>query len=218
MGRGKIRTALVKFIGKEANSDELENLEVWLKDKKNTSKFDLYVKIHFLITFCMIDYDIDKAKKNIQRRIDRNRKEKGLVFFKRLSIAASIAVLIGFVYFHSTKTDSKAASPETIVGGSNSAVLTLGNGEQVTLEKGKEYQTAVASSNGEEIIYKKEERTQNLRPVKYHFLTIPRGDEFSMELPDGTKVRLNSESQLKYPTSFPEDKPRGVELVYGEAY
>jgi len=162
MGRGKIRTALVKFIGKEANSDELENLEVWLKDKKNTSKFDLYVKIHFLITFCMIDYDIDKAKKNIQRRIDRNRKEKGLVFFKRLSIAASIAVLIGFVYFHSTKTDSKAASPETIVGGSNSAVLTLGNGEQVTLEKGKEYQTAVASSNGEEIIYKKEERTQNL--------------------------------------------------------
>ncbi len=166
----------------------------------------------------MTDYDTDKAKKNIQRRIDRNRKEKRLVFFKRLSIAATIAVLIGFVFFHSTKTDSKVSSPVTIIGGSNNAVLTLQNGEQVTLEKGKIFQTAEASSNGKEIIYKRNEHTQKLRPVKYHFLTIPRGGEFFMELPDGTKVRLNSESQLKYPTSFLEDKPRVVELVYGEAY
>jgi ferric-dicitrate binding protein FerR (iron transport regulator) len=49
-------------------------------------------------------------------------------------------------------------------------------------------------------------------------LTIPRGGQFFIELSDGTKVWLNSESQLKYPVNFREGELREVELVYGEAY
>ena len=37
-------------------------------------------------------------------------------------------------------------------------------------------------------------------------------------LSDGTKVWLNSDSRLKYPTKFKEGESRMVELVYGEAY
>jgi ferric-dicitrate binding protein FerR (iron transport regulator) len=39
-----------------------------------------------------------------------------------------------------------------------------------------------------------------------------------MTLSDGTKVWLNSETQLKYPVSFTDSESRQVELVYGEAY
>ena len=39
-----------------------------------------------------------------------------------------------------------------------------------------------------------------------------------MILSDGTKVWLNSESQLKYPVAFNDGETRQVELVYGEAY
>ncbi|WP_396187505.1 FecR family protein, partial [Flavobacterium sp.] len=35
---------------------------------------------------------------------------------------------------------------------------------------------------------------------------------------DGTKVWLNSETQLKYPVAFTDGATRQIELVYGEAY
>lgn len=214
----KISKALVKFIGKEANVQELEALEIWLKDEQNEPKFNLYVKLHLLTIFCMKDFDTDKAKKEIQRRVDRNRKGKRLVLYKGLGMAASIALLIGFALFHPFKKTDGLPSSEKTGSESNNAVLTLENGEQVTLEKGTKYQTDDASSNGEKITYKGNDAHQKPSSLKYHYLTIPRGSEFSLELPDGTKVRLNSESQLKYPLSFPENEKRVVELVYGEAY
>lgn len=59
---------------------------------------------------------------------------------------------------------------------------------------------------------------KNKTAIDYNTLTIPRGGQFYVELSDGTKVWLNSASQLKYPVTFGDDKPRSVELLYGEAY
>lgn len=67
------------------------------------------------------------------------------------------------------------------------------------------------------MVYQKE-ATAKTAEVLYNYLTIPRGGQFFVELSDGTKVWLNSESKLKYPVHFIEGKPRNVELVYGEAY
>jgi len=82
------------------------------------------------------------------------------------------------------------------------------------LVKGKTSVIKNATSTGEEIIYQPTANSQ----ISYNYLTIPRGGEYKITLPDGTKVWLNSESQLKYPVSFTEGTPRKVELVYGEAY
>lgn len=50
----------------------------------------------------------------------------------------------------------------------------------------------------------------------YQLLTIPRGGEFGMVLPDGSRVWLNSESELRFPLQFTA-KQRKVFLT-GEAY
>lgn len=52
--------------------------------------------------------------------------------------------------------------------------------------------------------------------VEIHVLSTPRGQDFKLELADGTTVWLNSESCIEYPTSF-TGKERVVRL-YGEAY
>jgi ferric-dicitrate binding protein FerR (iron transport regulator) len=102
--------------------------------------------------------------------------------------------------------------------GTDKATLTLEDGTNVTLEKGTQFQTPNATSNGEEIIYETEDRRPKTEDVAYNTLTIPRGGQFSITLADGTQVWLNSESQLKYPVSFTDGETRQVELVYGEAY
>ncbi len=47
-------------------------------------------------------------------------------------------------------------------------------------------------------------------------MTTPRGGQYQLVLPDGTKVWLNSASSIIYPTAF-VGKERNVEIT-GEAY
>src|SRR3546814_20797672 len=50
----------------------------------------------------------------------------------------------------------------------------------------------------------------------YNTIHTPRGGKYQVRLPDGTRVWLNAESQLRYPVSF-GDAERRVELS-GEGY
>jgi hypothetical protein len=84
------------------------------------------------------------------------------------------------------------------------------------LEKGKSYESKNANSNGESLVYQDKESKE--KAIAYNFLTIPRGGQFFVQLSDGTKVWLNSESKLKFPVTFKPGESREVELVYGEAY
>ncbi len=53
-------------------------------------------------------------------------------------------------------------------------------------------------------------------PVAEHTLSVPRGGEYTLVLPDGTTVILNADSKLVYPNRF-TGAERNVELT-GEAY
>src|SRR5690606_12693639 len=53
-------------------------------------------------------------------------------------------------------------------------------------------------------------------PAGFHTIRTPRGGVYTVTLPDGSLVRLNAATTLRYPTSFSGDT-RDVE-VNGEAY
>ena len=55
-----------------------------------------------------------------------------------------------------------------------------------------------------------------VREERYNTLRVPRGGEYMLELSDGTKVWLNSDSELRFPVTFVGDR-RSVEIE-GEAY
>jgi ferric-dicitrate binding protein FerR (iron transport regulator) len=52
--------------------------------------------------------------------------------------------------------------------------------------------------------------------LTYNTVTTPRGRQFSLVLPDGSRIWLNAASSIKFPTAF-TGKERRVELA-GEAY
>lgn len=143
-----------------------------------------------------------------------------------MGVAASIVLLVGAAFFKWGGSEPKVeveqrVAPKVIEAGSNKAVLTLANGNQVALEKGKKYQDGKVKSDGSELVYAKTAATEaknNEKKLKYNYLTIPRGGQFFVELSDGTQVWLNSDSKLKYPVEFQKNETRRVELEYGEAY
>ncbi|MDO5979837.1 FecR family protein [Flavivirga spongiicola] len=209
-----------KYINDECSIEEIQLLEAFLDSYQDKNNIWTELKMGKENVFKIESWS------RIESQINKAQKKKGNLFRPYLKYVAA-AVLIGILatsYFIRDKfvnndienTTPTIVNTNIIVPGTDKATLTLEDGSQVALGKGSSFQTQNASSNGEEIIY--EVAKQNAKEVVYNYLTIPRGGQFFVKLSDGTKVWLNSESQLKFPVSFIDGETRNVELVYGEAY
>ncbi|SDL39027.1 FecR family protein [Kriegella aquimaris] len=220
----EIENVIVKFLNQEANHSELEKLEDLLKNDEGVKVFNNFVKIQYLSTLSMTEYDVNKAKEIIKTRLKKDKRVRRLNFFKKMAVAASFMLMVGMAFYlsydtYQVQSPDGGKQPHLILTGTDKAVLTLENGDEVALEKGKKYQNERVRSNGEELVYADKAESDIVETEQfYNYLTIPRGGQFFVKLSDGTEVWLNSETKLKYPVKFKEGVTRSVELEYGEAY
>ena len=217
----KIQIILVKYLSKEANIDEIEELDRWLIKKENISIFNSYVQTDYFTSIFMTKYDLQMAKSKIHSRIRLIERRNKLERYKKIAFAASIILLVGVSLFNQFYFNETIIIKDPIVIGTDKAVLTLENGDQVILEKGQKFQNKTVNSDGKELTYTIKNRSSSNsknEKIASNFLTIPRGGQFSLNLEDGTKVLLNSDSKIKYPVKFIKGKNRQVELLYGEAF
>ncbi len=217
----KIQIILVKYLSKEASIDEIEELDRWLIKQENISIFNSYVQTDYFTSIFMTKYDLQMAKSKIHNRIRLIERRNKLERYKKIAFAASIILLIGVSLFNQFYFNETIIINDPILIGTDKAVLTLENGDKVILEKGQKFQNKTVNSDGKELSYTiKNRSSSNFKNEKIasNFLTIPRGGKFSLNLEDGTKVLLNSDSKIKYPVKFINGKNRQVELLYGEAF
>ncbi|TSJ36580.1 DUF4974 domain-containing protein [Mucilaginibacter corticis] len=132
-----------------------------------------------------------------------------------IAIAASILLaLAAILYFYiksKPATDQIVKVENDLKPGTNGAILTLANGKKIVLEKTRvgAIASGINKSNDSLLTYNQPEE------IGQNILETPKGHQYSVVLPDGTKVWLNAASSLKYPTKFVSE--RIVELT-GEAY
>jgi hypothetical protein len=147
---------------------------------------------------------------------------------RRWMVAAAVLILLGgsalYIFSKSSpatpvaKTSLKSTDP--IHPGSNRAVLTLASGQQIVLDDahngvlGQQGKTQVIKLDSGRLAYNSG-GSENGTPL-YNTITTPRGGQYQITLPDETKVWLNAESSLRFPTAFTATE-RVVELT-GEAY
>lgn len=145
-----------------------------------------------------------------------------------LLIISSIAVVAYFIRkddkAHFEIAQSKIEQTIDVSPGRQSAILTLSNRKKIQLDGigqgilAIENGTSIEKTKDGKIIYDAvgADQAKNSTATTYNTITIPVGGQFTLKLPDGTMVWLNSSSSLTYPTIF-NGKTRSVELT-GEAY
>lgn len=153
------------------------------------------------------------------------------------SIAAILFVITAFgIYFWINRNlpepvmvkKENGFHKNEISPGGNKAILTLANGSKIILDNAKNGVLATQSgisirktANGQ-LIYDLSGGQHSTspsvtnQPEVYNTITTPRGGQYQLTLPDGSKVWLNAASSLKFPASF-TGQERNVELT-GEAY
>lgn len=165
--------------------------------------------------------------KVLHERIVAARKKPNRVM-KMVRYAAILILPLAVVAYVLLST-SKPTEPITVVRNQieeklsapvrKQPVLVLNDGSvlQLAREEGKREVTSNATSDGNELVYSKNDSPGNRVTVEYHTVMVPKGGEYHVVLADGTKVWFNEETELKYPVVFVGEK-REVYLKSGEVY
>ena len=149
------------------------------------------------------------------------------VYWQRWAAAVLLLIVAGGAWVLSTrglKGDKSSPSLngqlEDIAPGGNKAMLTLSNGHVIALDsslKGTLTQPGNVNLHASPGLLKYDPmQAAGSNDVAYNVLKTPKGGQYRLELPDGSRVWLNAASSLKFPTAF-VGKERRVELS-GEAY
>ncbi len=159
--------------------------------------------------------------------------------FTWMAAASFLIILMAGYYWHNHNPSGPQKTPaesntvqdykNDVAPGGNKAVLTLANGAKIVLDSAqngtlaRQGNSSVMKVDSGLLAYSQQSSAGNRQPVtgahpavQYNTLSTPRGGQYQLVLPDGSKVWLNAVSSIRYPTTFAE-KEREVEIT-GEAY
>jgi len=145
--------------------------------------------------------------------------------------AAVIVIAGGTAIWYTNQQNQKdqtklAVQTKDIGPGGDKAVLTLADGSKIVLDNAhngnlaQQGNTKIVKLDAGQLAYNTGKAGAGLLnhtgEMLYNTLTTPRGGQYQIVLPDGTKVWLNAASSIKFPTVF-VGATRSVEMT-GEAY
>lgn len=139
--------------------------------------------------------------------------------------ALLIFMSVGFYFFRLKQSQPVAISKKIdVIPGGNKAILTLADGSEIILDQvangrlAKQGNITINKASEGQLVYDASEsniNNDNAR-ITYNTISTPRGGQYHVILPDGSKVWLNSASSINFPTAF-NGNERNVTIT-GEAY
>ncbi|MBL7697793.1 MAG: FecR family protein [Chitinophagaceae bacterium] len=216
----------IKYLIERYNAGELSK-EEWSEFRSALSNE------HF---FTALSDDLAHTFAEIKSGETAESNERSRVFpllVKKWMWYAAAAVLIaisGVLYFSTDRKQTLPAVADTrtevplkhdIAPGANRAMLTLSDGTVIYLDSATagmlahEGSSVIRKTADGRIVYSPE-NAADAGKVMYNSMSTPRGGQYTLVLPDGSKVWLNAASSITYPTTFSGEE-RTVSIT-GEVY
>jgi len=174
----------------------------------------------------------DELKDRLFQEILRKEGIKSSAFIKKTAfIRAAAAILVvsllfaGYFMLNDSK-EAKTAKIETkndVSPGGNKAILTLADGRKISLSEGASAELVnragikiYKKSDGQLIYDLSSSGEEDINISGYNTIQTPAGGQYQVNLSDGTRVWLNSQSSIHFPIVF-NGGERKVSIT-GEAY
>lgn len=147
-------------------------------------------------------------------------------FLRRWGWAAAILIILGGAYLFTTNTNkekpviAEQSKNDDIVPGTNKALLTLSDGTIITLDSAangaiaQQGNASVIKTASGEIRY--DTKGEGQEKLVMNTMTTPKGGQYQLVLPDGSKIWLNAASSVTYPAFFAGNE-RKIKIA-GEIY
>ena len=215
---------LTKYLDGQCNAAETAELYAWLQASGSHRALLKTMQKEFQNAFSSqqeIPAEIsDRIETKLLQSITETKphtKIRTLWYYAAASIAAAVILFFILKQPAPQLTTAPAIAAASIAPGTNKAVLTLANGATVILDSAgnqviSQGATTVLQKNGQ-LQYASKASDD---AVVYNTLSVPRGGQFNIILPDGSHVWLNAASSLRYPTAF-KGKDRRVDIT-GQGY
>ena len=221
-----------KKINNTLSKEEDAEFSKWIEKKEHQLHYEKALK-YFKngSDFKNDEIDIESKWENFKSRLIESRSISkysskfitALAAGVTLLIVSTLCFLISTLFFlNSQQNNSPLISEAVVQPGKSKATLILDGGESYDLSQNNNFNilsgVTQISKKASKISYSndKSNNKASLSKETYHTLEVPRGGEYFIELSDGTKIWINSDSKLKYPVEF-MGQSRNIELI-GEAY
>lgn len=222
-----ISEIIVRQLLGEASEEEQQRLEAWRRESAEHEA--MYLRLTSPASLeaewrkrRAVNYR--RAAEQMRQRIGKSPRTWRLAPMLYRTAAAVVLVVLGGVLTHYVLDGPSSWTPTLthvadtaeqpmVAPGQTKAVLTLANGQEVTVShdiSAKEMAALRPTARQDQTA---EAGQPEACPIT---LSVPRGGEFKIELEDGTQVWLNAQSRLVYPETFSQEERR-VQLE-GEAY
>ncbi|UXD69398.1 FecR domain-containing protein [Sphingobacterium faecium] len=145
----------------------------------------------------------------------------------RMAAAAILCICLSLLTWHLYQQNKVLVPTQTtliqVAPGSDKAILKLSNGQEYILKEGdsqhikiSEQVTLHQDGKGNTSYEFKEIPSLNKHMPILNTLSAPRGGQFRVTLPDGTRVWINAASSIQFPASFSNNER--MVAVTGEVY
>ena len=213
----KHRLLLQKYFDGVLDPEERGQLASWLwSDRRNR---DLLGRLHggrslrerFEI---YRDFDTNREFEMLTRRYKGIRRRRWVIRWSGVAAVLVVTICAALFLNRGSGVDEEKL---VVREGKLQAVLTTADGDVIPIKERMIKPGVLAfqiKDSLKELIC--EQADANEDSARYHRLDVPRGGEYTLVLADGSSVRLNSESSIRFPKSF-SGSTREVE-VHGEVY
>lgn len=213
----KAKEILLKYDAGTCTDEEKEWVENWylqlpVKSDQNISEDDLHKDLDLVWLGLPVHQNTKHAL--ISRKTS---------LWPKYAAAAILLMVLSFgaiLVLKQQTAGSMITYKDDVPAGGNNAILTLADGRRIRLNEAangalvEKTGLSITKTAGGQLIYKVSGATVL---TGFNTINTPRGGQYQVVLPDGTKIWLNAASELKFPTSFANKELREVELR-GEAY
>lgn len=223
MDKQQFKTLVEKYIAGMATEEEIRAIYQWynsfddtlirLNDEETDLRNRLWNKIDPMAAINREQDEFILQKKSGSKR---------LWYAVAATILLAISITLLFLPYHHTGANQELSKAEKFKPVGNKAILTLSDGKTIilrgttTTEVRDKNNELVAVNNKEELNYQTAASPKKSLAEETNTVTTPKGAQYKVILPDGTKVWLNAASSVTYPLAF-AGKERKVTIT-GEAY